>query len=73
MGRMNDNKATPPVVHHRSCRCERCLDARCEDRAGRELAYLEAMSGPVYGRLGLAKASPGSLRAIAKRYGRRSA
>jgi hypothetical protein len=78
----------PPVQHSLRCLCARCIherqaeaearrraeEARREERRGREMAFLESLSGPVYGRLGLAKApprpSPGSLRAIAARYGR---
>lgn len=76
----------PPVPHATlRCTCADCIaarqaevrrrieEARREEQRGRELAVLEAMGGPVYSRLGLAKASPGSLRAIARRYGRRSA
>jgi hypothetical protein len=80
---MNNDDALPPVAHHASCICNPCCaaraaevrrrieEARREDRAGRELAYLEAMSGPVYGRLGLAKAQPGTVRAINRAYGRK--
>jgi hypothetical protein len=71
----------PPVVHSLRCTCNACCavraaevrrrleDARREERAGRELAHLEAMSGPVYARLGLAKAQPGTRAAIVRRYG----
>lgn len=76
----------PAVQHALNCTCEPCCFARAaearrrieesrrEELRGRELAVLEAMVGVVYGRMGLAKApprpSPGSLRAIARRYGR---
>jgi hypothetical protein len=69
----------PPVVHAVNCICARCRearaaevrrrleDARREERAGRELAVLEAMSGPVYARLGLPRRpQPGTLRALVK-------
>jgi hypothetical protein len=77
------NNTTPPaVVHACNCICARCREeraaevrrrleeARREDLRGRELAHLEAMSGPVYARLGLAKAQPGTRAAIVRRYGR---
>jgi hypothetical protein len=72
----------PPVVHAVNCTCARCREeraaevrrrleeARREDMRGRELAHLEALSGPVYARLGIAKApQPGTRAAIVRRYG----
>ena len=68
-----------PVVHHElRCTCDRCCssraaevrrrieDARREEGRGRELAYLEALGGVVYARLGSPKPQPGTLRALAK-------
>lgn len=47
--------------------------ARLEEMRGREFALYEAMGGPVVARLGLAKAAPGTLRAIQARYGKKAA
>lgn len=47
----------------------RLEEARREDARGRELACLEAMGGVVYARMGSPKPQPGTLQAIAKRYG----
>lgn len=73
----------PPVQHSLRCLCGRCIherqaeaesrrraeEGRREEKRGRELAFLEAMSGPVYARLGTPRRPmPGTLRAIAKRY-----
>lgn len=63
------------------CTCAACIaerqaemrrrleEARREDARGRELACLEAMGGVVYARMGSPKPQPGTLQAIAKRYG----
>jgi hypothetical protein len=76
----------PPVAHAANCLCNPCCSARAaevrrrteearrEERRGRELAFLEAIGGPVYARLGTPKRPmPGTVAAINKRYGRRSA
>jgi hypothetical protein len=72
----------PPVQHSIRCLCRRCIaerqaevrrraeEARREERRGRELAFLEAMGGPVYARLGKPKPMPGTVAAIRARYGR---
>jgi hypothetical protein len=80
------NDAPPPVQHSARCLCGQCIsdrqtevrrrteEARREERRGRELAFLEAIGGPVYARLGTPKRPmPGTVAAINKRYGRRSA
>ena len=66
------NETPPPVLHSIRCICRACCDARRdeararkEELAGRYAAFFEAPP--------LKKApppSPGSLRAIAKRFGR---
>jgi hypothetical protein len=59
-------KTTPPaVVHAGNCICLVCR----EERAAEVRRRIEAMSGPVFSRLGVAKAQPGSLRALNRRYG----
>lgn len=70
----------PPVQHSIRCLCATCIaerqaearryreDARREEKRGRELAFLEALGGPVYARLGTPRPMPGTLAAIAKRY-----
>jgi hypothetical protein len=76
----------PPVQHSIRCLCAACIadrqaearryreDARREEKRGRELAFLEALGGPVYARLGTPKRPmPGTVAAINARYGRRSA
>jgi hypothetical protein len=75
-----------PVQHAANCLCGPCIsdrqaevrrrieEARREEKRGRELAFLEALGGPVYARLGTPrKPYPGSVAAINARYGRRSA
>jgi hypothetical protein len=75
----------PPVQHSIRCLCAACIadrqaearryreDARREEKRGRELAFLEALGGQVYARLGSPKPMPGTVAAINKRYGRRTA
>jgi len=70
----------PPVQHALNCQCEPCIFARTaevrrrieesrrEERRGRELAFLEALGGPVYARLGTPRPMPGTRAAIVAAY-----
>lgn len=72
--------------HAANCLCADCISdrraevdarrdeaaARKEELAGKYSAFLERTMGPVRARLGMPKPMPGTLRAIAARYGRRA-
>ena len=73
----------PPVQHSIRCTCRQCIserqaevrrrteEARREEKRGRELAFLEALGGPVYARMGAPrKPMPGTVAAINRRYGK---
>lgn len=79
---MND-APPPPVPHHLSCICQRCIAERQaevrrrleEQRRERRLSDLimaeeRAGRGVVFARLGKPKPMPGTIQAIAARYGK---